>query len=1059
MFLSINSHCTAFDTGCSGDGSNGTVVTDYLFNEGSGATAYNSGTTGAAGDATLTNGPAFSNDVPSVNVSCGSSVSLPSSGAGTAALEAAVGYDPLAGATQFTIMAWVKRESPSASSNTSARIVSDIDSLGATANGVEFRFVGSAGTLSANLNGTLRGTTVGGIVSTNNSWVHVAVVYDGSRPATNFNTRHFHFYVNAIQQGSGVSNSTLNVTVGGNSNPLTVGNSAVSRSAANQFVGKIDDLRILRGFAPDAAGSGNTNSIILCYMNSKDDYVAPTISCPSDKTVNTDPGHCSATNVSLGTPVASDNCGTVTVTSNAPASYSVGTTMVIWTATDAVGDSSSCTQLVTVVDNEAPTISCASDVMVNADPGQCSSTNVVLGAPSTGDNCAVTSVDNNSPGTFPVGTTTVTWTARDAASNSSTCQQHVTVIDNQAPSITCPSPVTAYTDAGVCTASGVALGTPTTGDNCSVATVTNNAAAAIPLGTNIVTWTVTDSSGNSNTCQQTVVILDNKLPSITCPSDVTVNADAGTNIASNVALGTPTTSDNCSVANVTSNAPATFPIGTTMVTWTVVDGSGNSNTCSQLVTVLNGGNNRDVVITELATGYANNYQWFEVYNRGTGTVDIAGWKIQVGGSNYSITNYTSGSVLSGSTYAVVARVATNFLNSYPDFKGQVFTAAYPTLSNTGRQVTLKDAALNTVESFTYITNLTGTLERRNYDWANYSSANWSNSAAANGTPNVQNTRKFVRVYFNFPPPQNGSSETNIDVAFVNLVNTATGTAWCAFYQLNRQNVVSALCAAKTNRSVDVRFTTDTDYFSDAGYTNFYAQLQNCGITVKGDSRTSLHHDKFAVIDGRYVWSGSWNSTDSGTTDDVQNGLVIESPSLAQAYEREFTQFWSNKFGAAKTKGGTNDHTVAGASLKVFFSPKDGCASNVANVAKSATANNFFEIYTFTTNNIGDAIITNKNNGLTVRGYMDNLSAGASASQYKALTNAFVDVKRDNYSGLLHHKIMVVDAGCTNNNAQVATGSFNWTTAANNDNDENLLIIYSYDLANIYYQEFLTNYGH
>jgi phosphatidylserine/phosphatidylglycerophosphate/cardiolipin synthase-like enzyme len=470
------------------------------------------------------------------------------------------------------------------------------------------------------------------------------------------------------------------------------------------------------------------------------------------------------------------------------------------------------------------------------------------------------------------------------------------------------------------------------------------------------------------------------------------------------------------------------------------------------------GANSNIVITELGTGYANTHQWFEIYNRGIHPVDIAGWKIQVGASNYSITNYQGGSVISGSTYAVVARVATNFVNSYPDFTGQLFTAAYPTLSNTGRQVTLKDSGLNTIESFTYITNLTGTLERRNYDWPEYSATNWENSAATNGTPNKQNTRKFVRVYFNFPPSHNGSSETNVDLAFINLVNSSTGTAWCAFYQLNRQGVVDSLCNAKTNRSVDVRLTTDTDYFSDANYTNFYAQLQSAGITIKGDARSSLHHDKFAVIDGRYVWSGSWNSTDSGTTDDVQNGLIIDSVSLAQAYQREFNQFWSNKFGTAKTKGGTNAHTVAGAAIKVFFAPKDGCVSNIVSVAQSATSNNYFEVYTFTTNAISNAIITNKNNGLTVQGYMDNLSAGSSSSMYKPLTNAFVDVLKDNYSGLLHHKVMIVDAGVTNN-AQVVTGSFNWTKAAETENDENLLIIYSYDIGNIFYQEFLTNYGH
>ncbi|PWH81409.1 hypothetical protein DIS18_14820, partial [Algibacter marinivivus] len=74
---------------------------------------------------------------------------------------------------------------------------------------------------------------------------------------------------------------------------------------------------------------------------------------------------------------------------------------------------------------------------------------------------------------------------------------------------------------------------------------------------------------------------------VSCAADVAVNVDAGTctTDAANVTLGTPTTDDNCSVATVTNDAPATFPLGDTTVTWTVTDGSGNTATCTQIVTV------------------------------------------------------------------------------------------------------------------------------------------------------------------------------------------------------------------------------------------------------------------------------------------------------------------------------------------------------------------------------------------------------------------------------------------------------------------------------------------
>ncbi|MFT2010385.1 T9SS type A sorting domain-containing protein [Pontibacter sp. 13R65] len=77
---------------------------------------------------------------------------------------------------------------------------------------------------------------------------------------------------------------------------------------------------------------------------------------------------------------------------------------------------------------------------------------------------------------------------------------------------------------------------------------------------------------------------DTTLPTITAPAAITVNGAASCG-AVNVALGTPVTSDNCGVASVVNDAPATFPAGTTTVTWTVTDKAGNRATATQTVTV------------------------------------------------------------------------------------------------------------------------------------------------------------------------------------------------------------------------------------------------------------------------------------------------------------------------------------------------------------------------------------------------------------------------------------------------------------------------------------------
>jgi hypothetical protein len=140
-------------------------------------------------------------------------------------------------------------------------------------------------------------------------------------------------------------------------------------------------------------------------------------------------------------------------------------------------------------------------------------------------------------------------------------------------------------DLGQCGASNVSLGLPAVTDNCSLASVTNNAPNFLPVGTNVVTWTATDIHGNSTNGTQQVVVVDAEPPQITCPAPVTVAPDAGQNYATEVNLGIPVTSDNCGVASLTNNAPFQFPIGTNLVTWTVTDVHGNSNICIQQVIV------------------------------------------------------------------------------------------------------------------------------------------------------------------------------------------------------------------------------------------------------------------------------------------------------------------------------------------------------------------------------------------------------------------------------------------------------------------------------------------
>ncbi|WP_033961693.1 BspA family leucine-rich repeat surface protein [Psychroserpens jangbogonensis] len=334
-------------------------------------------------------------------------------------------------------------------------------------------------------------------------------------------------------------------------------------------------------------GNGNTSTQTQNVVI--DDVTAPTVSCQAITIQLDASGNATivAADINNG---SSDNCGSISLSISQTVfdCSNIGANTVILTVDDGNGQTATCNATVTVEDSINPIITCPSNITTTNDVGLCSAI-VNYTAPTGTDSCATATTNQiaglPSGSAFPVGTTTNTFEVTDGSGNTETCSFDVNVNDNEAPTITCSGIVTVNADAN-CEATSVTLGAPTTNDNCSVASVTNNLATLLPfpIGSFTVTWTVTDSAGLTATCDQTVTVVDNIPPTITCPSDITLNTDAGLCTASSVSLGTPTTTDNCSVG-YNNDAPVAFSIGTTTVTWTATDGSGNTATCTQDVTV------------------------------------------------------------------------------------------------------------------------------------------------------------------------------------------------------------------------------------------------------------------------------------------------------------------------------------------------------------------------------------------------------------------------------------------------------------------------------------------
>jgi HYR domain/Dockerin type I domain len=335
------------------------------------------------------------------------------------------------------------------------------------------------------------------------------------------------------------------------------------------------------------------NSSTCLQVISVDDSVAPAITCPPNVTIQ-----CTASTMpgNTGSATATDNCDAtpaitfsdVIIPGGCPQERTINRT---WSATDDCGNISTCLQTINVEDSVAPSITCPANITI-----ECTSSTLppTTGTATATDNCAatpgITFSDVIIGGVCPLlEMITRTWIASDGCGNSSTCVQIIVVTDSGAPSITCPANVTIE-----CSASTLPVntGTPVATDNCDTSPSLTfsdvTAGGGCPQEYTITrTWIATDDCGNSATCAQTIFIDDSLAPSITCPSNVTIECNENTLPAN---TGSATATDNCDAtpavtfSDVTSGSGC--PEGYIITrTWIATDDCGNAATCNQVITV------------------------------------------------------------------------------------------------------------------------------------------------------------------------------------------------------------------------------------------------------------------------------------------------------------------------------------------------------------------------------------------------------------------------------------------------------------------------------------------
>ena len=233
-----------------------------------------------------------------------------------------------------------------------------------------------------------------------------------------------------------------------------------------------------------------------------------------------------------------------------------------------------------VVDTTSPTITCVETYSLNLDENGLGEVTVNDILESSFDLSGIdnVSLSENSFDCSSLGQNNIIITVTDNYGNSTECISTITVIDTILPAVTAPDDIT------TCSMDNLELGDPEVYDNCSIVSVSNDLPSTFE-GDIVVTWTVTDSSGNTATATQNVFLGDINPPSITAPEDIEISVTDGC-VASNANLGSPEYSDDCAVAAVYNDAPDDLPVGETIIIWTVEDEMGNSSTDEQLVTVV-----------------------------------------------------------------------------------------------------------------------------------------------------------------------------------------------------------------------------------------------------------------------------------------------------------------------------------------------------------------------------------------------------------------------------------------------------------------------------------------
>ena len=326
---------------------------------------------------------------------------------------------------------------------------------------------------------------------------------------------------------------------------------------------------------------------------------------------------------------------------------------------------------------------------------------------------------------------------------------------------------------------------------------------------------------------------------------------------------------------------------------------------------------------------------------------------------------------------------------------------------------------------------------------------------------------FFSSVFGYPLPKNNVSifftpataedKNSAYVRLTNFIDQAEKSIYGALHELDLISVAELL-KKKSAQGVYIELLLEERWLEELDNIAAYEILKSApNIKVTPDYRKSgLMHNKYIIVDKKYVWTGSANWTFNGFFRNYNDGLIIGNTEIAKEYYKNYLHLSNpyfkkrlNKNIYPKVIDLDNQQKITPVFSRFGYSVTERLNKEIRAIKKEVK----FLIFAFSSQPISQQLITELNAGSEIKGIFDNSFESENILEnwkyvpFQTLWQAGADIKYDNEKAKLHHKAFILD------NRKIITGSFNFSKNAEKNNNENLIVLESKKINAIYQNRF------